>query len=119
MLVVDDSPEMRRFIQAVVEEVVGARVALATDGEEGLRRVQELRPDLVLLNLMLPKLDGFEVARRLKADATTRAIPVIAVTGLSLPQDRQQAMAAGCDDFLPKPFTVKQLEDKVREHLPG
>lgn len=117
VLIVEDEPDNREITRIAMEELVGARTALAADGEEAVERAQQLKPSLVLLDLMLPKLNGFDVARRLKADPATRSIPVIALTALSRLQDREEAIAAGCDDFVDKPFDLDTLAEKVRKYL--
>lgn len=117
VLVVDDDPDSRYLIQRVVEGMVGIPTTPAKDGEEALKRFREVKPNLVLLDLTLPKLNGFEVARRLKADPATEDTPVIAVSGLSHAKDKQLAREAGCDDYIVKPFRLKHLADKVRGRL--
>lgn len=91
----------------------GFEVVLAGDGAEGLDAARAERPDLVVMDLSLPVLDGWEATRRLKADADTRAIPVIALTAHAMSGDREQAMAAGCDDFDTKPVEFGRLVEKI------
>ena len=82
-----------------------------------LRSVERERPDLILLDLMMPGMDGFEVARQLKADPLTASIPIVAVSALARPDDREAALAAGCNDFLRKPFELDDLEALIRTYL--
>src|SRR5262249_32261956 len=89
----------------------------AVDGEEGLAAAH--RPDLVLMDIQLPGLDGYEATRRIKADANLRAIPVIAVTSYGFAGDADKARAAGCDAYISKPYSPRQLLAKVREYLPS
>jgi two-component system cell cycle response regulator DivK len=96
----------------------GFRVLVATDGEGGLRLVREERPDLILMDLSLPGLDGWEATRRLKADGATRPIPVIALSAHAMAGDRERALAAGCDDYDAKPVNLRRLLDKIRALLP-
>jgi two-component system, cell cycle response regulator DivK len=96
----------------------GFRVLVATDGEGGLRLVREERPDLILMDLSLPGLDGWEATRRLKGDGATRAIPVIALSAHAMAGDRERALAAGCDDYDAKPVNLRRLLDKIRALLP-
>ena len=117
VLIVDDDADTREMLQSLLQFMVGVRSNQAEDGEVALRRVAEERPDLVLLDLRLPKRDGVEVLRQMKADPATAAIPVIVLTTGALPSDREVARAAGCDDYLDKPFHVATLEKKVRAHL--
>lgn len=117
VLIVEDEPDNQEIVRAVVEDMVGCRAVLASDGLEALDRVSEEAPSLVLLDLMLPKLDGYEVARRLKGDPLTTSIPIIAITALARPRDRARAIDAGCDDYLDKPFDLDLLERKIRANI--
>ena len=117
VLIVEDEPDNQEIVRAVVEEMVGCRAVLASDGLEALDRAAEELPNLVLLDLMLPKLDGYEVARRLKRDPLTRNVPIIAITALARPKDRVRATEAGCDDYVDKPFDLDLLERKIRARM--
>ena len=97
----------------------GFRVLVATDGEGGLKLAREERPDLILMDLSLPVLDGWEATRRLKGDEATRAIPVIALSAHAMAGDRERALAAGCDDYDAKPVNFKRLLEKIRALLPA
>ena len=96
----------------------GFRVLVATDGGSGLGAARQERPDLILMDLSLPVLDGWEATRRLKADAATRGIPVIALSAHAMAGDRERALAPGCDDYDTKPVTFKRLLEKIRALLP-
>jgi len=98
---------------------VGYDVSFAMDGAEGIRMAAELKPDLVLMDLSLPVLDGWEATRRLKAAPETRHIPVIALTSHAMVGERERALAAGCDDFDTKPVEFQRLLGKIRALLPG
>jgi CheY-like chemotaxis protein len=98
---------------------VGCDVAFAMDGAEGIRMAAELKPDLILMDLSLPVLDGWEATRRLKAAPETRHIPVIALTSHAMVGERERALAAGCDDFDTKPVEFQRLLGKIRALLPG
>lgn len=117
VLIVEDEPDNQEIVRAVVEDMVGCRAILAGDGVEALSRLADEVPDLVLLDLMLPRLDGYEVARQIKADPRTRSIPVVAITALARPKDRARAEEAGCDDYVDKPFDLDLLERKIRSQL--
>jgi two-component system cell cycle response regulator DivK len=80
--------------------------------------VAKERPDLILMDIQLPLLDGYEATRRIKADPALNAIPIIAVTSYALSGDEQKARAAGCDDFVAKPYSPRQLLAKIRQYLP-
>jgi CheY-like chemotaxis protein len=114
VLVVDDDPAILDVLGEFVGDDLGMAVARASNGAAALEAVAARRPDLVLLDLRMPILDGFEACRRLKADPTTRAIPVVAV---SADGNRGAALACGCDDFLAKPFDLDAIERVVRRWL--
>ena len=96
----------------------GYEVASAMDGAEGIRMAGELKPDLILMDLSLPVLDGWEATRRLKAAAETKHIPIIAVTSHAMVGEQEKALAAGCDDFDTKPVEFQRLLGKIRALLP-
>ena len=96
----------------------GFTVLVATDGEQGVAMAATERPDLILMDLRLPVLDGWEAARRIRAQPETRHIPIIALTALAMTGDREKALAAGCDDFDTKPVEMPRLLEKVRALLP-
>jgi CheY-like chemotaxis protein len=95
----------------------GFDVILAADGEQGIAKAKAERPDLILMDLGLPVVDGWEAARRLKSDARTRAIPVIALSAHVMAGDREKALAAGCDEFDTKPVDLARLLTKIRALL--
>ncbi len=92
----------------------GYTVVIATDGAQGVAMAAGERPDLILLDLSLPVLDGWEAARRIKAALETRGIPIIALTAHVMPGDREKALAAGCNDFDTKPVELDRLLGKIR-----
>lgn len=116
ILAVDDTPENLEIL-CVRLEANGYEVATAADGEEGLARARALEPDLILLDIMMPKLDGISVVRELKADARLRSIPVILVTAKADTRDVVQGLDAGGDDYLTKPFEHAALLARVRSML--
>jgi two-component system, cell cycle response regulator DivK len=117
VLIAEDEPDNQVIMQTVVESLVGARAAIAGDGLAVLASVERERPRVILLDLMMPGLDGFEVARKLKGDPTTATIPIVAISALVRPDDRQAALAAGCDEFVRKPFDLDELEALIRTYL--
>jgi CheY-like chemotaxis protein len=117
VLIGEDEPDNQVILQTVVESLVGARAAVAGDGLAVLASVERERPRMILLDLMLPALDGFQVARQLKGDPATRAIPIVAVSAMARPDDREAALAAGCDEFVRKPFELDDLEALIRKYL--
>ncbi len=116
VLVVDDMLDVREVVAEYLEHH-HYRVATAEDGLDGLEKAFELCPDLILMDLAMPKLDGWEATRRLKRDPRTRLIPVIAFTGHVLKQHLEEARAAGCDLVLTKPLRPGDLEAQVRKLL--
>ena len=96
----------------------GFTVIIATDGEQGITMATAERPDLILMDLRLPVLDGWEATRRIKAQPETRDIPIIALTAHAMTGDREKALEAGCDDFDTKPVEMPRLLEKVRALLP-
>lgn len=112
ILIVDDDLDNRDVIASIVADVLGHEVMLAADGQQCLDRVEE-RPDLILLDLRMPDLDGFEVARRLKANATTARIPIVALTALADHDDQEAALTAGCAGCVTKPFTPANLGEAI------
>ncbi len=95
----------------------GYEVAIAVDGQEGIDMARQLTPDLVLMDLSLPVIDGWEAARRLKDDPGTRALPIIALTAHAMSGDREKALAAGCDDHDTKPVEFTRLIGKIEALL--
>ena len=109
VLIVEDEPQTQDLMRLVVEDMLGGTARICDDGEQALREVTARLPALILLDLMLPRLSGWEVARRLRQNPRTAAIPIIAVSALSRPQEREAALHAGCDAYLTKPFTPDDL----------
>ena len=93
-------------------------LAIAKDGEQGVVLAGKMQPDLILMDVQIPVLDGYEVTRRLKADPVLRAIPIIAVTSYALSGDESKARAAGCNGYVSKPYSTRQLLAKIREYVP-
>jgi adenylate cyclase len=116
ILAVDDTPENLEIL-SVRLEANGYRVETAEDGEEGLARARELQPDLILLDIMMPKLDGISVVRALKQDPVLKSIPVILVTAKADTRDIVEGLDAGGDDYLTKPFEHAALLARVRSML--
>ncbi len=117
ILVVEDQEDNRQIVRDLLT-ITDYEVTEAENGEEALASVAKQRPDLILMDIQLPIMDGFEATRRLKADPALRAIPIIAVTSYALSGDEEKARAAGCDDFVPKPFSPRELLAKIRKYLP-
>ncbi|MFL5423349.1 MAG: response regulator [Myxococcales bacterium] len=116
VLVVDDVAHGREIFAEYLE-FRGFRVATAADGLEALDKAFELLPDVILMDLSLPGLDGWEATRRLKSDERTKTIPVIALTAHALASAHDKAKAAGCDSVVTKPCVPRDLEAEVRRQL--
>ena len=116
ILLVEDN-EMNRDMLSRRLIRKGYEVVCAVDGAEGVAMVASEGPDLVLMDMSLPVMDGWEATRRIKADQATHTIPVIALTAHAMNEDRQKALASGMDDFLSKPFGLEELRDVIRKNL--
>ena len=116
ILIVEDQEDNRRILRDLLTSV-GYEIVEALTGEEGVRLAEESRPDLILMDIQLPGLDGYDATRRIKANPALRAIPVIAVTSYALSGDDLKAFAAGCDAYVTKPFSPRQLLARIREFL--
>ena len=112
VLLVDDYPDARDMYGEYLE-YSGYDVIQAANGMEALQRAVDDQPDIILMDLSLPVMDGWEATRRIKADPATRAIPVIALTANALVEDREKAMAAGCNDYDTKPVELPRLLGKI------
>ncbi len=116
VLVVEDTEDNRKIIRDLLTSV-GYETIEAVTGEEGVAMAAEHHPDLILMDVQLPVLDGYEATRRIKANPALRHIPVIAVTSYALSGDEEKTRAAGCDAYVAKPFSPRLLLAKVRGFL--
>jgi two-component system, cell cycle response regulator DivK len=116
ILVVEDQPDNRQILRDLLTNA-NFEVIEAEDGEAGLVAAAANKPDLILMDVQLPGIDGYEATRRLKQDVGLRDVPVIAVTAHALSGAEDQARAAGCDGYISKPISPRQLLAKVREYL--
>jgi len=116
VLSIEDDPAMGQFLRAVFT-VQGFAFDLATDGRAGLTLARSRRPDLVILDLLMPYKDGFEVLRELKQDPVTQPIPIIILSSSGREEDMVKALNAGADDFVTKPFRARELMARVRRVL--
>lgn len=115
ILLVEDVQDNRDLVVQILESEY--TVIEARDGLEGLDKARAYRPDLILLDLALPKMDGWETARRIKSDPDLKQIPIVALTAYAMEGDEAQALEAGCDAYVPKPVLPKDLRERVREVL--
>jgi two-component system, OmpR family, alkaline phosphatase synthesis response regulator PhoP len=118
ILVVDDDPAVSRLVEINLTQV-GYQVQTAADGEEALARVAAAKPDLVILDVMMPRLDGFEALKRLRADPSSAEIPVIMLTARAQDEDVFEGYGRGAQWYLTKPFAPNELRAAVRRVLGG
>lgn len=118
VLLVEDN-EMNRDMLSRRLARHGYEVVIAVDGGAGLAMAASEAPDLILMDMSLPVIDGWEASRRLKADPATQAIPLIALTAHAMASDRERALEAGCDDYDTKPVELARLLEKMQRLLPG
>lgn len=116
LLVVDDDEDIRTFLQVTLE-LAGYEVVQATDGEDGVRQAIDERPDLVLMDVMMPKMDGITAVRRLRLDGRTSHLPIIVLTAKAQADDKVSGLAAGADDYITKPFDPDELVARVQSTL--
>ncbi|MBP2299659.1 response regulator transcription factor [Azospirillum picis] len=116
ILVVDDEPSIVLSLQVLMQRA-GFDVRIARDGEEALQSVTAFTPDLILLDAMMPKRDGFDVCQTLRNDPAWRSLPIIMLTARSRDVERQKGLALGATDYITKPFSTRDLLATVRRHL--
>ena len=117
ILIVEDREDNRQILRDLLAST-DYEIVEAENGVEALAAVAKQRPDLILMDIQLPVMDGYEATRRIKADPALRSIPIIAVTSYALSGDEEKAREAGCDAYVPKPYSPRQLLAKIREFLP-
>ncbi len=116
ILVIEDQEDNRRIMRDLLTSV-GFEIVEAVDGESGVVAAAAHVPDLILMDIQLPLIDGYEATRQIKAQPELQHIPIIAVTSYALSGDEAKAREAGCDDYVTKPFSPRQLLAKVKSHL--
>jgi len=117
ILVVEDTEDNRQIIRDLLSSV-GYELIEAADGTEGVAMARSHRPDLILMDIQLPGMDGYEATRQIRATPALAKVPIIAVTSYALSGDEAKTRAAGCDGYVAKPFSPRQLLAKIREFLP-
>jgi two-component system, cell cycle response regulator DivK len=118
ILVVEDHEDNRRILRDLLTNV-GFQLIEAETGPDGVEMAKMHQPDLILMDLQLPGIDGYEAARQIKADPRLSSVPIIAVTSYALSGDEERALAAGCSAYISKPYSPRQLLASIREHLPA
>jgi two-component system cell cycle response regulator DivK len=117
ILIVEDSELNRRLLEAVLEPH-GYRLLVAENGECGIELARAERPDLILMDVLLPGIDGYEATRKLRVDPATRQLTIVALTATATSEEQEQALAAGCDGYIPKPIDTRAFPDQISEFLP-
>ena len=117
ILVVEDEEDNRQILRDLLA-TSGYEMVEAKDGEQALAAVDQHRPDLILMDIQLPIMDGYEATRRIRANPANKRIPIIAVTSYALSGNESIALADGCDAYVPKPYSPRELLAKIREFLP-
>jgi two-component system, cell cycle response regulator DivK len=117
ILVIEDTEDNRQIVRDLLVSV-GYEIIEATNGAEGVAMAQAQHPDLILMDIQLPQMDGYEATRRIRAIPELARVPIIAVTSYALSGDEAKTRAAGCDGYVAKPFSPRQLLAKIREFLP-
>jgi len=117
VLMVEDEKNVILGVRTCLD-AVGYQVEVVEDGEAALDAVRKEQPDLILLDLLIPKIDGFEVLKVLKGDPVTSSIPIIVLTAKAEDEDRQRAMDLGADNYMTKPFKPQELWDRLKHYLP-
>ena len=118
ILIVEDNQDSRELVVKVLKNK-GYQTIEAADGEEALEKVAAEKPDLILLDISIPKIDGYEVAKRLKSQEEYRDIPIVALTAHAMKGDREKVIVAGFEGYISKPINVRELPEQVRSYLKG
>jgi two-component system cell cycle response regulator DivK len=118
ILIVEDEAKNLTLLRDLLQ-VSGYSTIEATDGKQGVELAKSKKPDLILMDIMMPEMDGLEATRILKADATTGDIPILALTSYAMKGDEERILEAGCDGYLAKPYNIRELLKTVAEYLSG
>ena len=116
VLIVEDEPDNREIMRAVVEDLLGFRAVLVNDGMAAIDAAADNQPDVILMDLMMPTLDGFEATKRIKSNPRTSHIPVVVVTALGRTLDRERAVEQGADAYVSKPFDLDVLVSVIERY---
>jgi two-component system, cell cycle response regulator DivK len=116
ILIVEDDPRNLKLIRDLLQ-IRGYTTLEATDGKQGVDMARAKMPDLILMDIQMPVMDGFEAISILKADLVTKSIPIIALTAFAMQGDREKCMEAGCNDYITKPLDTRAFVTKVKEYL--
>ena len=116
ILVVDDNQDNRELVVKILKSM-GYQMIEAIDGEDALKKAFAEKPDLILMDISIPKINGYEVTRRLKSQADFKDTPIIALTAHAMKGDREKAIEAGCEGYISKPFNIHELPDQIKTYL--
>lgn len=116
ILIVEDEPRNRKLIRDLLQ-IKGYATLEATNGKQGVKIAREKKPDLILMDILMPVMDGLEATRILKADAETKDIPIIALTSYAMKADEERIRQAGCDEYITKPIDTREFVKKITEYL--
>jgi two-component system cell cycle response regulator DivK len=116
ILIVDDNQDSRELAVKVLKNR-GYQMIEASDGEEALEKALAEKPDLILMDISIPKINGYEVTRRLKSQADFKATPIIALTAHAMKGDKEKALDSGCDGYISKPINVHELPDQIKSYM--
>jgi len=116
ILIVEDSPLNRKLVETVLKQH-GYRLLVAEDGQAGVEVALRERPDLILMDVMMPVMNGYDATRRLKDHRETTRIPIVALTASAMPYERDQALNAGCDGYISKPIDTRAFPGQVKQFL--
>jgi two-component system cell cycle response regulator DivK len=118
ILVVDDNQDSRELVVKVLKNR-GYQMIEAVDGEDALEKAAAENPDLILMDISIPKINGYEVTRRLKSQVNFKNTPIIALTAHAMKGDREKALEAGCDGYISKPINIHEIPDQIKSYLQG
>jgi two-component system cell cycle response regulator DivK len=118
ILVVDDNQDSRELVVKVLKNR-GYQMIEAVDGEDALEKAAAENPDLILMDISIPKINGYEVTRRLKSQVNFKNTPIIALTAHAMKGDREKALEAGCDGYISKPINIHEIPDQIQSYLQG
>ncbi len=116
--IIDDEPQNIELLRDLLQ-VTGYSTNVATNGKEGVELAKTSKPDLILMDIQMPEMDGLEATQILKTDAATRNIPILALSSYAMKGDKERILAGGCDGYLSKPLVIKELLKIVAEYLSG
>ncbi len=116
-LIVEDHPDLLDALARQLKRL-GFAVISASNGKEGVKKAIKENPDLILMDIMMPRVNGLEATRKMRSNQETKDIPILAITGFHLESELRECIEAGCNDYVVKPFTIKKLQEKIQATIP-